>query len=66
MKRGFRALIDPVDDCFCIDNRNILEEMLTRYMYVKEKTPINREIYISSARDYDAVIKKWKQNEENE
>lgn len=65
MERGLRALTEPVDDCFCIENRNILERMLTRYMDVKENTPLNRKIYISSARDYDAVIKKWKQNEEN-
>lgn len=65
MERGLRALTKPVDDCFCIENRNIFERMLTRYMDVKEKTPLNRKIYISSARDYDAVIKKWKQNKEN-
>lgn len=60
MERGLRALTEPVDDCFCIENRNILERILTRYTDVKEKTPLNRKIYISSARDYDAAIKKWK------
>lgn len=35
MERGLRVLIDPVDDA--IENKNIIEEVLKPYEYVKKR-----------------------------
>ena len=55
MERGFRALTEPVDDA--IENKNVFDEVLKPFIYVRgEKLP-NQELYVSSASTYGVEIK---------
>ena len=44
MERGLRVLIDPVDDA--IENKNIIEEVLKPYEYVKKKNIFQAKNYM--------------------